>query len=99
MKYLITENRLNNLILDYIKDYYDWDKVTLEPDETDEGNAFFYLPEIGDIFFYNGDDSGLDIMYPDFYLFLSGMFNDRWIPVFIQFIEDEFNIKVLNVYH
>jgi len=105
MKILITENNLNEFILKYIEDYYDWNRITLEEDEDgNEDSRFFYLDSdeynISDIFYYNAENGSMSIYDKKFSESLTSLFNRRWIPIFKKFIKYKYgiNFKIISLF-
>jgi len=101
MKYIITENRLNDSILKYIEEYYNWDELYTEEDEEFEDNLFVIdtSGDYTDVFYYSRDynnsgDNVLEIYDTNFIDTMNGLFSEHWIPIFKKFVEYKFEIDI-----
>lgn len=100
MKYIITENRLNDSILKYIEEYYNWDELYTEEDEEYEDNLFVIdtSGDYTDVFYYDKfsdfGDNILEIYDENFVNIMNGLFSEHWIPIFKKFVEHKFDIEV-----
>jgi hypothetical protein len=100
MKYIITENRLNDSILKYIEEYYNWDELYTEEDEDYEGNLFVINTsgDYTDVFYYDKTsdfgDNVLLIYDTNFIDTMNGLFSEHWIPIFKNFVEHKFEIDI-----
>lgn len=122
MKYIISENTLEKVIMNHIDKYYDMDDIHWTHMEDDFGN------EIEGVEFYRGDYMDDDTIFrwygsrywtddntykkelspivtiedENFTNEMTGFFNDKWIPVFKEWFNknfDMFGAKTIDYYN
>jgi hypothetical protein len=103
MKYLITESKINQIILDYLNDNvypdYDWgpDLYDFYKDEIRKSNSYsFPINDVEAYAFYGEYANHKNVLEISEWLSnkLTALFGDYWIPVFNDWFEERSGLKI-----
>lgn len=105
MKILISENKINWLIREYLDDEYypdyDWGPELHDFYKKDVKRYGGYEFEVNDKIAYAYYDSGFYdktlIIFPWLSEKLTSLFNNKWLPVFKEWFEDNSGLKVIQI--